>query len=130
MTERAEKQRRKKEHREQETVLRQKQQRRKQLCLRIFFHLFMLAGAVCFLAMVITQAFSLLLGTLWLWTAGAWCNWGLDRDGFSLFLWGQKFQYGQYYAEHYGNLTLALVLSAAALALTLFFAAPFLRRLF
>ena len=130
MTERAEKQRRNQERRARETALRQKQQRRKQLCLRIFFHLFMLAGAVCFLAMVITQAFSLLLGTLWLWTAGAWCNWDLDRDGSSVFLWGSKFQYGQYYAEHYGNLTLALILSAAALALTLFFAAPFLRRLF
>ena len=121
MTERAEKQRRKKEHWERETLLRQKQQQRKRLCLRILFHLFMLAGGVCFLLMVLAQELSFLLGALWLRTAGAWCNWGLDRDGSSVFLWGRKFQYGQYYAEHYGNLTLTLILSAAALISTLLF---------
>lgn len=87
----------------------------------MLFHLFMLAGAVCFLSMAVAQELSFLLGVLWLWAAGAWCNWGLDLNGSSVFLWGRKFQYGQYYTEHYGNLALALILSAAALVLTLFF---------
>ena len=81
----------------------------------------MLVGAACFLLMAVMQKASFLSGTLWFWAAGAWCNWCLDPNGSSVFWWGRKFQYGQYYAEHYGNLVLALILSAAALVLTLFF---------
>ena len=121
MTKRAEKQHQKQERREQETALRRKQQRWKRLCLRVLFHLFMLVGAACFLLMAVMQKASFLSGTLWFWAAGAWCNWCLDPNGSSVFWWGRKFQYGQYYAEHYGNLVLALILSAAALVLTLFF---------
>lgn len=113
MTEWAEKQAQKRERWEQEHALRQKQRRRKRRCLQILYHLCFLAGSICFLALLFAQRLPLLLGALWLWTAGAWCGWALNPKGRSPFV--RAVGGVNHYVGSYGNLAVALVLSAAAL---------------
>lgn len=116
MTERAEKQAQKRERWEQETASRQKQRRRKRRCLQILYHLCFLAGGICFLALLFTQRLPLLLGAFWLWAAGAWCGWALDPKGRSPFV--RAVGASNHYVDSYGNLAVALVLSAVSLLFT------------
>ncbi len=117
MTERSEKQAQKRERWEQENISRQRQRRWKRRCLQILYHLCLLAGGVCFLALLFAQRLPLLLGALWLWTAGAWCGWALDPKGRSPFV--RAVGGGNHYVGSYGNLVVALVLSAVALLFSL-----------